>query len=214
MSNERRGLGNRLASRLRALRRGQAEDEPLAEDLRALLAEVGSLASETEPERDLWPQIARRIAQPAHEKQAAPGRVGGRWTPVPAWAGLAAAAVVLVVLTSMTTLWLSGPGALADDERVRLIAAAARERDGVSGVRESLLAILEQNREAIPPDTLVAIRENLSTIDRAIAEIHLALERHPDNNALNLLLAETYRREVELLEQLEWLSKAPEEAQS
>ena len=48
-------------------------------------------------------------------------------------------------------------------------------------------------------------------LDRAIAEIHLALESNPDHHALRFLLAEAYRSEAELLERLEWwLQERPE----
>ena len=59
--------------------------------------------------------------------------------------------------------------------------------------------------KAIPP----AIEENLRLIDRALAEIHLAMERHPESHTLGLLLAETYRREADLLEQIRWWSRPP-----
>ena len=59
-----------------------------------------------------------------------------------------------------------------------------------------------------------AIEQNLLIIDHAIAEIHRAMKNRAESHTLNLLLAETYRREAELLRQLEWWSPAPEEKNS
>jgi hypothetical protein len=55
---------------------------------------------------------------------------------------------------------------------------------------------------------------NRSHVDRAIAEIPLALEANPNHHALGFLLAEAYRSEAELLERLEWWLRAPAEATS
>ena len=63
----------------------------------------------------------------------------------------------------------------------------------------------------LPRETIAVLDENLRSIDRAIAEIHLALEMNPDHHALGFLLAEAYRSEADLLERLEeWLEVIPE----
>jgi hypothetical protein len=46
------------------------------------------------------------------------------------------------------------------------------------------------------------VRQNLAVIDRAIAEARTALERDPANTYLNLHLADTMRRKVELLRRI------------
>jgi hypothetical protein len=146
----------------------------------------------------------------------------------PAWAAVATAAVLLVVSTVFATLWWTGqvasqsaPQQIAvatplapSDAEARQIADALRGRDGMSEVHESLLRILDQRREELPAQTVAALEENLLIIDHAIAEIHRAMENRADSHTLNLLLAETYRREAELLKQLEWWSPVQEERSS
>ena len=115
--------------------------------------------------------------------------------------GLAAG---LVALSVMTTLWLTAPPGPPSDAEIREIASMLRERDGVSDVHAGVLAILAEHGDALPAETVAAIEDNLISIDRAIAEIHFALEANPAGSELNVLLAEAYRREADLLERLEW----------
>ena len=65
-----------------------------------------------------------------------------------------------------------------------------------------------------PPETISALEQNLESIDRAIAEIHIALRENPDNHALIFLLAEAYRHEANLLDRVEWWMGASQEARS
>ncbi len=188
--------------------------EPRDPQLTDLLARARALPSEAEPGRDLWSGIENRIS--AGRGALPVQRPGIGWLSVFPRPVLAASfASLLVVVTSLATLWLAGPppatnGAL----EVRAIADRVRARDGVSEVRASLVAILERRRSELPVATVAALEENLAAIDSAIADIQLALEASPDNHALRFLLAETYRREAELLEHLEWWMQAPEEAHS
>ena len=70
-------------------------------------------------------------------------------------------------------------------------------------VQADVAAILANRGEAIPPEALAAIEGSLRDIDRAIAEIHLALLDNPSHPSLGYMLAEAYQREAQLLEQLE-----------
>jgi hypothetical protein len=105
---------------------------------------------------------------------------------------------------------LRKPPSLDDPAAVRALADSLRDRDGMGHVRQDLLALLDQRRTELPPDVVAAIERNLGEIDRAIAEIHLAFDQHPDIAALQFLLAEAYRREADMLEQLEWWTSARE----
>jgi hypothetical protein len=113
------------------------------------------------------------------------------------------------------TLWASRPFPPASEELAsQAIAERMRARDGVGELRGSLLEILESRGTQLPAATVVALEQNLVVIDRAIAEIHLALEANPDDHALSFLLADAYRREAELLQRLEAWLHVPEEARS
>ena len=138
-------------------------------------------------------------------------------TQITTWlAGLAPLfAGLLVAITALSMFWIMQPppGPLSDGE-VAEIAQRLRARDGVADVHQSVLAILEARRADLPPETVAALEENLRSIDRAIAEIHLALESNPGHHSLNFMLAEAYSREADLLERLEWWMRTPEEVRS
>jgi hypothetical protein len=104
---------------------------------------------------------------------------------------------------------------LDDPAAIAALADSLRQRDGVSAVHRDLLALLEERRAQLPPEVVAAVERNLAEIDRAISEIHVAFEEHPENPALQFLLAETYRREADMLAQLEsWTGPNQPEASS
>jgi hypothetical protein len=119
---------------------------------------------------------------------------------------------------SILALRLVGPTGLTVVSNPAAIAALAdslRQRDGVSAVHRDLLALLEERRAQLPPEVVAAVERNLAEIDRAISEIHVAFEEHPENPSLQFLLAETYRREADMLAQLEsWTGPNQPEASS
>jgi len=178
----------------------------------ALLARARALPREAEPQRDLWLGIRNRI-ELTRPPEPTPARVWRTRVSVPVWA--AGAAALLVLATSVGTgWWLSRPPSLDDPVAVRALADSLRDRDGMTGTRENLLALLGARRDQLPPEVVAAVEKNLAEIDRAIAEIHLAFEEHPNNAALQFLLAEAYRREADMLQQLEWWTTQEPEAHS
>jgi hypothetical protein len=187
------------------------DEEPRDPELVSLLERARAMPASQEPQRDLWSGIENQITGLTRSPQRAGWSVVSLF-PRPAVA--LAAAGVLVATTVLTTLWIGQQAGPPSDAEVAAIAERLRERDGVSEVHQNLIAILELHRENLPLDTLNALDENLRSIDRAIAEIHLALEAHPDSHALSFMLAEAYRREVDLLERLEWWMRAPSEVRS
>jgi len=179
---------------------------PEAAALDALQARARALPRRAEPERDLWMGIRNRIAMQGAAEPAR-ARLWRARLQVPVWAAGAAAA--LLVATALGAgLWLGRGPSLDDPAAVRALADSLRDRDGMGGMRRDLLALLDERREQLPPEVVAGIEKNLGEIDRAIAEIHLAFEKHPGNPALQFLLAEAYRREAEMLEQLEWWTSA------
>jgi len=184
----------------REMHDAQDEADP---QLAALLDRARSLPRELAPERDLFPEVARRIRTAEVARAQARATSARAWFPRPLAA--ATAAVVLVVATATATLWLArAPSMPSSPEAIAALAARVRERDGVADVHASLVAILESRSDALPPEVVASLAENLRSFDRAVAEIHVALENHPSEATLAFLLAETHRREAELLERLEW----------
>ena len=190
------------------------DEEPRDPELARLVARARALPAESEPSRDLWSGIENRIAAARASGAEHPSRP--RWVSVFPRPALAAAfAVALVVVTSAVTLWVARPLQPSSEElAIRAIAERVRARDGVGEMRASLLSILESRSAQLPAGTVAALEQNLVAIDRAIAEIHFALEASPDDHALSFLLADAYRREAELLERLESWLQVSEEARS
>lgn len=203
----------------------------------AALAELRRRARElptgVKPGRDLWQGIARRIgavpsgqegqlARPADRaaQSAAPGTVlplrrpragAARWREM--WGWMAAAAVVLVMITSGATAYLTrGPVAAAApiassagggmaDRPVGLAAFAASAPEYRSTV-EALEAELAARRERLSPETIRIVEQNLAIIDGAIDEARRALAADPTSAELPLLLSGVYRQKVELLREV------------
>ena len=189
------------------------KSEVVDPEIERLLARARSLPRNLEPQRDLWSGIENQINTRAvgHGVVAFPSS-GWLATFFPRPLAASVAAIFLVATTAVSVLWLVPPSEeSANRANAAVIAERLRERDGVADVRRDLLVLLEVHRDVLPADTLAVLDENLRSIDRAIAEIHMAFELNPDHHALGFLLAETYRSEADLLERLEeWLQDTTE----
>jgi hypothetical protein len=133
---------------------------------------------------------------------------------VPVWGASAAAALLLAAVDRHGRV-ARQPAAVArrprGGARARRPAARSRrhERDAPGPARAARRAA-----RAAAARGRGAVEKNLAEIDRAIAEIHLAFEAHPNNGALQFLLAEAYRREADMLAQLEWWTGAEREPEA
>ncbi len=203
----------RARSHLAECPRCRRELEALSE----LLDGLGGLPQEAQPSRDLWPQIAWRIGTAEGAAREAPrvgpgarGQGGKIWAPargrvsLPAWQLLAASLMVALVSGGAVWAFLSrGPG-----PAVPVAQASGGEvmpvgwedpLAGSSSAVTGLEAILEQGRDVLDPETVRVLEENLTAVDRAIAEAREALERDPGSRLLRRLLAGNLRRKVDLL---------------
>lgn len=191
------------------------------EGLVALLADARALPREVAPPRDLWDGIAARLQDrsPAARPEAASTpviAVDFRPASRPAWrrwAPMAAAAMVLVALSSGLTAYLVRARAetqvavvpvpvptAVDTRPVSALAAFRPTEQEFIGTVETLQAQLEAGRPRLAPQTVATIEENLRIIDQAIAEARAALERDPANVDLPHMLSGVYRKKVELLQ--------------
>lgn len=189
------------------------------ERMALLQAETRALPRGIAPPRDLWPEIAARLAPraaPAGEPEAksviaVDFQAARRRAPWTRWASMAAAAMVLVALSSGITAYLmsaravapvaveTAPAAPAERPITALAAFRPTEMEYI-GTVETLQAELDARRDRLSPETLAVIEENLRIIDRAIAEARAALESDPANADLPLMLSGVYRQKVELLQ--------------
>ena len=173
--------------------------------MRALLARVEALPRALEPARDLWPQIADRIAA-SNVVPAGFAARGRRW--VPLGAAAAAAALLIAVTAVVTAVLVRGERASRSAASVpaevpgavQASLALADARSTYEAARRQLVGALESRRGSLSPATLKVVDDNLAIIDRAVREMEGALARDPGNRELPALLVAAYRQEIDMLQ--------------
>jgi len=163
--------------------------------LRRLLASVRALPREMQPPAHTHAAIRAATAASAQGRRMH-------------WSLPAAAAVVLVVASSMITAVVlrveqartavDAPAAAAAATDVRVVAQQAVEQSYADAVAELERAIAEQ-RTNLAPATLQLLQSNLRTIDAALAEARAALAADPGNAMLNEMLRSGYERKLDVL---------------
>lgn len=182
-----------------------------ARRLRELLVHASALPRSITPPRDLWPGIAREI-----ERTQA-----WSWPRIAAWPPVLAVAAAVVVALAAVFFGSQGPTPVhtvaipssGADPGYRLQPAAVTMGPGLVAMEEdyqeaanALLAALQERRGEIEPETLATVEMNLAIIDRALAEVHLALEKDPNRPELGRMLASTHRKRVDVLRNMLKLS--------
>lgn len=184
------------------------------EDLRAIVAAAPGYAG-TAPDRDLWPDIARRLDQPdiVPLPAPAPGRQAARRGFRFSLPELIAASVVLTAIGA-SAAWLALRGGAPDrgvsvvqgdspaaagrpDSSVAITMAAANER--YDAAVEDLEQILDAGKSRLDTATVRVIEESLRRIDTAIADARAAIQRDPANAYLNRQVTANLRRKLNLL---------------
>jgi anti-sigma-K factor RskA len=183
-------------------RRGEAK-------LRALVRRTRELPRRIEPRRDLWDGIEAGIGAEGEGAAVADRRRAGS---TGAWPRLALAAATLILVAG-TALFVglrlgrstagnrtATPGSGVEVAAVGLdLERVGREYDRARG---QLLAVLDARRGSLAPDTVAVVERNMQVIDQAVRDIRTALSESPGDEALGQLLLATYRREVDLLQQV------------
>lgn len=155
--------------------------------MRQLLTESHALPKAIPPSRDLWAEIAPRLAsrvQPPHGWRAR----------LRSPAGLAAAAVLLLALGTGLGVTVSRGGRRPADsaflaDRARYTAAAA-----------TLAEQLAADPGVLAVTTRGVIAQDLTILDAAIREAETALAADPGNAALERMLLTREQQRMELLE--------------
>jgi len=174
------------------------------EDLRKVVGRARAL-DDRAPKADLWPGVAKRIGA---------GKVveirSRRFSfNVPQ---LIAASIALVLLSG-GGVWM----ALNQRAPVRFTTGPSRpgnERTVAywTGRTDAAIADLQEdlqrNESRLDTATVRVVRENLALIDRAIGQARAALDADPGNAYLNLHLADTMRRKLELLRRINAIATA------
>ena len=177
-------------------------------ELRQVIARAQAL-QDTPPANELWPEIRARMIEesgtrltPARRPAVSPRRRFSFSVPQ-----LLAASVALVLLSSGGVWMALRPPAVAVTPRPGT-AMPGTPITPVTWTSPTDLAVVElqdalaRNESKLDTATVRVVRQNLAVIDRAIAEARTALQNDPANTYLNLHLADTMRRKVELLRRI------------
>ncbi len=182
----------------------------LATDLRSLRRETRDLPASIAPDRDLWPEIARRMARQ-------PVRANDRgWS----WGrGLAAVAALVVALFGMWQLGKRSetlePAITTASRPLPSTAQAVSNASSatpppltdpaLTATRDAarvLRAEVETRWVELRPATRDVLKRNLDVIDQAIRGIEVALADEPGDPSLETLLLASYQQKISLLERL------------
>ncbi len=145
-----------------------------------------------------------------------PPQGGGEWwVPVTIVAGLVVAAALVVALVLVPDQVDNDGSSVPLTSRVGLAARAAlvalgSDEKEFEAARSELLAVLDARRDRWPEGAHSTVSENLEVIEAQINAISKELERSPDDARLARLLADAYRRELELLQMAASLPVADE----
>jgi hypothetical protein len=176
-------------------------------ELRQVVARAKAL-EDTAPVNELWPGIARAIR--GERASALRDRLVRRRFSLTV--GQLLAASIALVLLSGGGAWLAlQPGQANTPEPARERRGVTREASWTGHTDAAiadLQAALTLNEKRLDTATVRIVRQNLAIIDRAIAEARAALRDDPGNAYLNLHLAETMRRKVELLRRVNDMATA------
>lgn len=160
------------------------------EELRRVVARAKAL-EDRPPRVDLWPGIHARLT---------PGRRVSFSVPQ-----LLAASIALVLLSG-GGVWLAlrPPPAPSPSPATVQTVRWARADAAVAELQEAL----GRNEARLDTATVRVVRQSLAVIDKAIDQARRALAADPGNAYLNLHLADTMRRKVELLRRANELAAA------
>lgn len=175
-------------------------------------AAIEKLPSEIDPERDLWPDITRRIRVEAPVDGPAPTTL--RWwqrlrLPVLVPAFVAAAVVAFVLLpedapspstspapatamgTASTGVALGAADSGAPDLEAALAAYKVASHD--------LMAAFAAQKRQLDPETRAVFEDHLAQIDRALDELDTARTKNPDDASLVGFVLDVQQQRVALL---------------
>jgi anti-sigma factor RsiW len=180
-------------------------------ELRQVVARAKSL-EDSPPAKDLWVGIRAGLTHES-ETRLTPGRRPGVSRRLSFTIPQLLAASIALVLLSGGSAWLAlrqrptntlEPSAVTRPAGSRL-AGWTGSTDIAIGELE---AALTQNEKRLDSTTVRIVRKNLAIINRAIAEARIALRNDPGNAYLNLHLADTMRRKVDLLRRVNDMAAA------
>jgi hypothetical protein len=176
-------------------------------ELRQVVARAKTLEDRS-PQQDLWAGIRAGLT-PGIGARLTPGRrpgVSRRFSfSIPQ---LLAASIALVLLSGGGAWLALTPDAVPQRRRPGALVTPVTWTSRTDLAVAELQEALTRNESRLDTATVRVVRQNLAVIDRAIAEARAALENDPGNTYLNLHLAATMRRKVELLRRVNAIASA------
>ncbi len=151
---------------------------------------VDGLPREIQPDRDLWPDIAARLDQPASgaapEVAAWRRRLGLRHAPM---AGLLVAATLAVVI-------FAGPGREIRTPAEQPVALTSLDAD-YALVRADVLEVLDHRCSSWPQTACDGLRTGLRELDRTAKDLQVAMRSALAGSDEARLLTARYQRTLE-----------------
>ncbi len=179
-------------------------------EIEGLLAEARQLPESIEPERDLWPGIAERIAAPdeADSRAEGPATAGSWWSrllaslrPKPiVWTSLAlgaTAVLAVLLLTGREPGPAPGIGPAQGDPTTQATLAALESECRMN--EDQILAVAADTPADPGGGTLDLIRANLRTVDLAIGQAREAWQANPHSPHLTRMVIAAYQAKAALL---------------
>jgi hypothetical protein len=172
--------------------------------LAQIIARARDLPSATEPPAGAWENIRSTIERDRVAASTGSRERRGWERPMT----IAAAALIAAIVSSAGTYWYvtdnnssrnSGSRAATNGELPATLAAFTIEENNYLRTASILQDLLEQQQDALAPETVAQLKASLRTIDEAILEARSALARDPANRLLVEMLSARYRQKVDLL---------------
>ena len=175
-------------------------------DLRQVVARAKTL-EDREPAKDLWAGIRAGLTTDAPIPLRRDRPVRRRFSLT---VGQLLAACIALVLLSGGGVWMAiKPGAVAVKSTPELRQPRYTPVTWTSQTDQAVAELedaLTRNESQLDTATVRVVRQSLALIDRAITDARAALLADPGNTYLNLHLADTMRRKVELLRRINALA--------
>ena len=168
-------------------------DNPLSDQLRWQLRE---LRRDQPPARDLWPDIAARLAAQATETHAVPRAAPRRWMlPVALAATVALAVGVVGWQQGLVRAPLTVPSStIAADGYDATPSLVQREAAGLTRQYQAALGEIDR----VPSSSAPALQPAFDELDRSARLILAALQHDPDSQLLLQQLRRTYSHRLAL----------------
>ncbi len=166
---------------------------------RRVVQALHELPQALEPPRDLWPDIARALAEQAPQQRQI-GLRGQRRVLASLAASLALIALGVLLGRGLP---LQNEGVVASagvtSDATPFLRTALRADPRLAALRTDLLSQAEQRLSAMSPQERAKVVASLAALRRSMAEIEAAMGREPANALLQELLVDTYQEEMRVL---------------